>query len=671
MRRLRLTPPAIICLALLALGAPSAYAAPGVPAPAQELFTEDFENAPVADENGPATLITAYTGAAPESMTYTASSPWNGSQPLDCNGLVVRGSMTNNVFAGCFGSVQQDGDLMRASAQALALVEDPGLPGGGTGAAAKANEAVTAATAASTATTGSYAGTQLETTKPLPIAAGRFVNFSVDVAEVACVGSDYTSLRFARLNGANVETPLTATPIVPCPQKPGGRGALIATVPTTTANYDIYGGRFASSGSLLSDGDTVRVRMTNDSPTPPGGNGGAGNDSAIDNLRVIDATPIVDKRFAAPAAGSLSTTLQLYVTNDDDLGAKNGFSLADSLPAGLSVAPAAQPSVSCFAAGNQTATTFPVSASGSQVTVAAGDGKLGPGESHCRIDVEVVAAALGTYTAGANLFSNRIGVDEGTGDSVTFTPAPPALVTPSSVAVAAPRPQCSDGRDNDGDATVDTADPGCSSAADNNEADESVADLVLCGRGKIRLVRADAQGGRVTLSGVVSPSLAGKKVTLTSRLGRKSERLATVTPKADGTFSASVANPPRSQRIRIRYRASVSGANSVALKLPQALATNSVRRAGGQIVVTGKVQRDRLGKRNPVQVRRILCGRTKLVGSAKPSPSGAYTIRFNAPSSGDFAFYRAESSVLARPGSKRYVKQFARGVTIRLGRGTG
>ncbi len=190
---------------------------------------------------------------------------------------------------------------------------------------------------------------------------------------------------------------------MPCPSKPGGRGALIATVPTTTANYDVYGGRFASSGSLLSDGDTFRVRMTNDSPG--GGNGGAGNDSAIDNLRVIDATPVADKRFVTPAPGSLRTTLQIFVTNRDDLAAKNGFSFTDTLPAGLSVAPGAQPSVSCFAGGTKTATTFPVSASGSQVAVAPGApgaGKLGPGESHCRIDVNVVAAALGTYTAGAS-----------------------------------------------------------------------------------------------------------------------------------------------------------------------------------------------------------------------------------------------------------------------------
>ena len=527
---------------------------------------------------------------------------------------------------------------------------------------------MTAATAAPVGTTPSYTGVQLETTKELPVAAGRFVNFSVDVAEVACVGSNYTSLRFARLNSTNVETPLTSTPIVPCPSKPGGRGALIANVPTTTANFDVYGGRFASSGSLLSDGDTFRVRMTNDSPG--GGNGGAGNDSAIDNLRVIDATPIVDKRFVTPAPGSLRTTLQISVTNTDDLASKNGFSLTDTLPAGLSVAPGAEPSVTCSAGGSPTATTFPASASGSQVVVAPGAGQLGPGETHCRIDVDVVAAALGTYTAGPELFTNRIGVDQGTGDSVTFSPAPPSLM-PSTVLQPSPRPQCSDGRDNDGDAAVDRLDPGCASTADDDESDESVADLVLCGRGKIRLVRADASGARVQLSGVVSPSLAKKKVTLTSRFGGKSRRLASVTPKADGTFSASVSQPPRRQRIKIRYRAAVAGTSSVALKLPQTLATNSVRRAGGQIVVSGKVQRDRLGKRNPVQIRRILCGRTRLVGSAVPSRSGAYTVRFAAPSSGDFAFYRAESSVLARPGSKRYVKQFARGVTIKLGGATG
>ena len=57
-------------------------------------------------------------------------------------------------------------------------------------------------------------------------------------------------------------------------------------------------------------------------------------------------------------------------------------------------------------------------------------------------------------------------------------------------------------------------------------------------------------------------------------------------------------------------------------------------------------------------------------GQAKPSPSGAYTIRFNAPTSRDFAS-TGRASVLAKAGSKRYVKQFARGTAIKLGGATG
>ena len=75
-----------------------------------------------------------------------------------------------------------------------------------------------------------------------------------------------------------------------------------------------------------------------------------------------------------------------------------------------------------------------------------------------------------------------------------------------------PTPQCGDGVDNDGDGAIDKADPGCLSggdsynAADPNEGDESITDLVLCGRRAISLVRADARGKKVVLSGLVSPS---------------------------------------------------------------------------------------------------------------------------------------------------------------------
>jgi hypothetical protein len=111
--------------------------------------------------------------------------------------------------------------------------------------------------------------------------------------------------------------------------------------------------------------------------------------------------------------------------------------------------------------------------------------------------------------------------------------------------------------------------------------------------------------------------------------------------------------------------AQVGGAKSVELKLPQSLASSSLKQAaGGMLELRGQVDRTVLGKRNAVVVRRILCGQYTTVGQAKPDRKGRYAVRFPAPASGGSALYRAESRVLARPGSKRYVKQFARAIGI-------
>ena len=84
-----------------------------------------------------------------------------------------------------------------------------------------------------------------------------------------------------------------------------------------------------------------------------------------------------------------------------------------------------------------------------------------------------------------------------------------------------------------------------------------------------------------------------------------------------------------------------------------------------------RIRRPLLGKRNAVVVRRIVCGHYQLAGTAKPSKNGRYVVRFPAPKIGLAAFYRAESRVLARPGSRRYVKQFARAIGIVLTGQTG
>ena len=102
-----------------------------------------------------------------------------------------------------------------------------------------------------------------------------------------------------------------------------------------------------------------------------------------------------------------------------------------------------------------------------------------------------------------------MGADEGPAFVRPVKPFVPGTVTTSGT-----KAQCADARDNDGDGAVDSQDPGCSSAADADEGDESVRDLVLCGRRTISLVRADLRGGRVRLSGLVASRVARRPVTI-------------------------------------------------------------------------------------------------------------------------------------------------------------
>ncbi|MEA2365027.1 MAG: hypothetical protein QOI32_539 [Thermoleophilaceae bacterium] len=253
-------------------------------------------------------------------------------------------------------------------------------------------------------------------------------------------------------------------------------------------------------------------------------------------------------------------------------------------------------------------------------------------------------------------------VDMGADESPAFVaqqqPPPPAHV-----------PQCSDGADNDGDGAIDSADPGCLAGPnDDNEGDETPSDLVLCGSRDISLVRADVKGSKVQLSGFVATKFAGQKVTLSVRYLKragKAEKLGAVTAAADGSFKGSVKRPKRKAFTFARYRAQVGTSKSVELKLPQSLASSSLKRAaGGMLELRGQVDRELLGKRNAVVVKRILCGKYSTVSQAKPDKKGKYVVRFPAPASGGSALYRAETKVLARPGSKRYVKQFARAIGI-------
>jgi hypothetical protein len=65
----------------------------------------------------------------------------------------------------------------------------------------------------------------------------------------------------------------------------------------------------------------------------------------------------------------------------------------------------------------------------------------------------------------------------------------------------------------------------------------------------------------------------------------------------------------------------------VELKLPQSLASTSLKQAaGGMLELRGKVDRTVLGTGNAVVVKRILCGKYTTVGQAKPNKKGVYVV---------------------------------------------
>ncbi len=198
----------------------------------------------------------------------------------------------------------------------------------------------------------------------------------------------------------------------------------------------------------------------------------------------------------------------------------------------------------------------------------------------------------------------------------------------------------------------------------------------ICGRRAISLVRADVKGKKVKLTGLVGAALYGKKVTIqTDPKGARNSKFTktgTVTAsKTNGAFTATVPKPEGVDFISIRYRAVSGTAKSPSLKLPQRLTSRSVKSAKNTITVKGKVKKSVLGKRNKVLIRRLVCGRYRTVGTARPDKNGNYTVTFASTQIRGVAFYRAESKVLRKPGSKKYVIQYARAIAIRTTSQTG
>ncbi|MDP3951829.1 GEVED domain-containing protein [Microbacterium sp.] len=331
---------------------------PGVPSDPEVVFEEDFEN---VDGTAPV-LLTDYVGV--DGNTYTAAAPWL----QNCNGIIVNFNVPSTNLGNC--TSEANSAHLRQIVQALGQHGNPADP--------NANDAVAAYTEGNPGPNQS----EFETVDPISLAtaSGRFLTFSVDAAAKNCFASA-PLYQFSFLSEAGAATPV------------GGQINACATGETVTAPavgplgaQQVNVGTYTSNGSVLFDGASLGLRMTNANGS------GAGNDAAFDNIRVLDVTPQLDKSFSpATAFVNGTSTLTFTVTNTSELAAKAGWGFTDTLPDGLTVA--SNPNLGGTCTADRSAT-----AGGTSIDVT--NGNLPAGTESCTITVDVTSSQVGTYTNG-------------------------------------------------------------------------------------------------------------------------------------------------------------------------------------------------------------------------------------------------------------------------------
>jgi uncharacterized repeat protein (TIGR01451 family) len=371
-------------VALVTGPAQPAAAAPGTPGEPQAntvLFAEDFENVTGTAPVG----LAAYTGDG--GQRYTADPAWLTA----CNGQIRSFNTPYTTLGNCASTAYTSnlGQLAYALG-AHAGATDP-----------RANEAVTAYTEGNPG----VGAVQFRTVGNVPLASasGRFLSFSVDTAAVNCnVSAPLYQFSFLNESGAatnvgGVLNACTSTKTVTAPA--------YGTIGTRAVNV----GTYTSNGSVLFNGASLGIRMTNQNGS------GTGNDAAFDNIRILDVTPQLDKEFSPAVAATGGTSeLTFTVTNTAELAAKNGWSFTDTLPRGLTVADPSGAATTCPAGT--------VEADAGSSTITAG-GNLSAGMESCTITVTVTSSTAGAYTNGPDNVE-VVGLNEPGTSTVTFEDMP-------------------------------------------------------------------------------------------------------------------------------------------------------------------------------------------------------------------------------------------------------
>lgn len=188
------------------------------------------------------------------------------------------------------------------------------------------------------------------------------------------------------------------------------------------------------------------------------------------------------------------------------------------------------------------------------------------------------------------------------------------------------------------------------------------ASAVGCVARKLILTDVFPRAGRTQLLGVAPPGAAGKRVTIVSAWNGK--RIATPTVQPDLTFSATALLPPRQLRFtnKARYYAMLGSQRSLVLKFARRMYTTAITIAGRAITFTGTITLPLAKPIAPVVIRASAScsaiGQGVIVATVKPSPSGAFTARFNRPASQSVLYLRAQTKVRNNTRSKKTFATF-------------
>ncbi len=347
------------------VGVLSAPGTPGIPSAPVTVFTEDFQNVPQTPTPNTSQIISSYVSTT--GTQYTADAYWRNTAV--CNGVVADFSTTSAQSCATSTYASFGAGLMKAM----------GIENGS--ADPNKNYGLLEITAGSNPTT---ADIQLKSTNGVSTAQslnGRFVTFGITIAVTTCqLAGGRPNLALGLITNS-IEIP-TGTGINPCTDPRGHT----STVTTGGGGAIRVGKYFPANSVLVSTVGQLDFIVHNLNTT------GSGNDMAFDDVRILDATPQLDKSFspAAIAVGGTST-LTFTITNTNDLSAKNGWSFTDALPAGLTITNPSSATTTC-SSGAVTAT-----AGGTSVAVT---GNLNVNQVSCTASVNVTSSTVGTYSNG-------------------------------------------------------------------------------------------------------------------------------------------------------------------------------------------------------------------------------------------------------------------------------